>query len=222
MSRVTVTPTRDAIIGEPEVVEDIVGLPAWRRLKSAVSSLRTHQVKDGSIPDATMHGDCRAMIATIRADVRELASHFPHDADYLTALDADFARWAEGGFGEPDFLDSLVAFQPQRDRVDGMRHLVVFPMYTQNGSSDRRVEAVLIEVIWPEFIADLDANRVVIRVDGIEKSVLRVNHPAETMTHLMVMTGAGETNVEIDELIVRDLTQGLPTLRSIRSKQALT
>ena len=157
MSRVTVTPTRDAIIGEPEVVEDIVGLPAWRRLKSAVSSLRTHQVKDGSIPDATMHGDCRAMIATIRADIRELASHFPHDADYLTALDADFARWAEGGFGEPDFLDSLVAFQPQRDRVDGMRHLVVFPMYTQNGSSDRRVEAVLIEVIWPEFIADLEA-----------------------------------------------------------------
>ncbi len=157
MSRVTVTPTRDAIIGEPEVVEDIVSLPAWRRLKSAVSSLRAHQVKDGSIPDATMHGDCRALIATIRADIRDLAGHFPHDAEYLTALDADFARWAEGGFGEPDFLDSLVAFQPQVDRVDGMRHLVVFPMYTQNGSSDRRVEAVLIEVIWPEFIAELEA-----------------------------------------------------------------
>jgi hypothetical protein len=30
-------------------------------------------------------------------------------------------------------------------------------MYTQNGSSNRLVEAVLIEVIWPEFIAGLEA-----------------------------------------------------------------
>ena len=50
-----------------------------------------------------------------------------------------------------------VAFQPQQHRVDGLQHLVVFPMYTQNGSTDRHVEAVLIEVIWPEFIADLEA-----------------------------------------------------------------
>ncbi|MEO8094122.1 MAG: DUF6421 family protein, partial [Pseudolysinimonas sp.] len=34
----------------------------------------------------------------------------------------------------------------------GLQHLVLFPMYTQNGSTDRLVEAVLIEVIWPEFI----------------------------------------------------------------------
>ena len=57
----------------------------------------------------------------------------------------------------PDFLDSLLAFQPQQHRVNGLQHLVVFPMYTQNGSSSRLVEAVLIEVIWPEFIAGLEA-----------------------------------------------------------------
>ena len=56
----------------------------------------------------------------------------------------------------PDFLDSLQAFQPQQHRVNGLQHLVVFPMYTQNGSSNRLVEAVLIEVIWPEFIAGLE------------------------------------------------------------------
>ena len=56
----------------------------------------------------------------------------------------------------PDFLDSLVAFQPQRHRVDGIRHLVVFPMYTQNGSRSRFVEALIVEVIWPEFIARLE------------------------------------------------------------------
>ena len=69
----------------------------------------------------------------------------------------DFQRWAEGDFGVPDFLDSLVAFQPQRHRVDGIRHLVVFPMYTQNGSRNRFVEALIVEVIWPEFIAQLEA-----------------------------------------------------------------
>jgi hypothetical protein len=33
---------------------------------------------------------------------------------------------------------------------------VVFPMYTQNGSTDRHVEALIVEVIWPEFIARLE------------------------------------------------------------------
>ena len=60
----------------------------------------------------------------------------------------------------PDFLDSLVAFQPQQHRVDGIRHLVVFPMYTQNGSTDRHVEALLVEVIWPDFIAQLETEYV--------------------------------------------------------------
>ena len=49
-----------------------------------------------------------------------------------------------------------MAFQPQQHRVDGIRHLVVFPMYTQNGSSNRFVEALIVEVIWPEFIAELE------------------------------------------------------------------
>ena len=50
-----------------------------------------------------------------------------------------------------------MAFQPEQHRVDGLQHLVVFPMYTQNGSTDRQVEAVLVQVIWPEFIAELEA-----------------------------------------------------------------
>ncbi|KEP72518.1 hypothetical protein HR12_43965, partial [Microbacterium sp. SUBG005] len=81
---------------------------------------------------------------------------FPHDAAYLAASVADFRRWSAEGLGTPDFLDSLVAFQPQEHRVDGIRHLVVFPMYTQNGSSQRHVEAVLVEAIWPDFIARLE------------------------------------------------------------------
>ncbi|MEV9454972.1 DUF6421 family protein, partial [Klebsiella pneumoniae] len=88
--------------------------------------------------------------------IAALTPLFPHDDAYLRASVVDFERWRDGGFGVPDFLDSLVAFQPQEHRVDGIRHLAVFPMYTQNGSRERHVEAVLVEVIWPEFIARLE------------------------------------------------------------------
>jgi hypothetical protein len=154
------------IVGEPEVVEDPVSTSsttgvensdAWRRLKDAATAIQALQAQDGSVPDAAAHVDARAHVAGIVAGIRALAPAFPHDAEYLAASVRDFERWADEGFGIPDFLDSLQAFQPQQHRADGIRHLVVFPMYTQNGSSDRRVEAVLVEVIWPEFIARLEA-----------------------------------------------------------------
>jgi len=149
--------TSTAIIGEPEVLEDELRThAAWLSLKAAASELQTRQAQDGSVPDEANHGQSRADVETIRTSIGQLAAYFPHDADYLTALDGDFERWSDEGFGIPDFLDSLNAFQPQRDRRDGLRHLVVFPMYTQNGSTQRLVEAVLIEVIWPEFIDALE------------------------------------------------------------------
>ncbi|MGO2746562.1 DUF6421 family protein [Microbacterium sp.] len=145
---------------EPEVVEDAAmaeSSAAWRMLKDAAIAIRELQVKDGSIPSADVHTDARTHVAAIVAGIRALAPAFPHDAEYLAASVRDFERWEAEGFGVPDFLDSLVAFQPQQHRVDGIRHLVVFPMYTQNGSSDRLVEALIVEAIWPEFIAELEA-----------------------------------------------------------------
>ncbi|MET0812379.1 MAG: DUF6421 family protein [Microbacterium sp.] len=150
------------IVGEPEVVEDarasnVESTREWLRLKDAAIALRGVQIKDGSIPEASDHAGARDAVETIVASIRALAPWFPHDAEYLAASAHDFERWADGGFGIPDFYDSLVAFQPQQHRVDGMRHLVVFPMYTQNGSPDRFVEALIVETIWPEFIAQLEA-----------------------------------------------------------------
>jgi len=162
MSNATVT--QNAIVGEPEVVErraeqvghDRVEVDAaWLDLKAAASALQAFQVKDGSVPDEKVAA--RDLVATITSSIEALAPRFPHDAAYLTALVVDFERWSSEGFGVPDFLDSLNAFQPQLDRVDGLRHLVVFPMNTQNGSTSKLVEAVLIEVIWPEFIGELEA-----------------------------------------------------------------
>jgi hypothetical protein len=154
MSRVQQT-----VVGEPEVLEDgaTADSPAWLDLKAAASELRQFQSKDGSIEDAATHARAHELVTRIRAALPPFAAALPHDAEYLEALDVDFARWADEGFGVPDFLDSLQGFQPQRDRVNGLRHLVVFPMYTQNGSTDRLVEAVLIEVLWPDFVASLEA-----------------------------------------------------------------
>lgn len=90
--------------------------------------------------------------------MQSLAPSFPHDASYLQKLVADLRRWSEEGVGVPDFLDSLLQFQPQGQRQDGLLHLVVFPMYTQNGSTNRHLEAVLVQVMWPDFIAELEAS----------------------------------------------------------------
>lgn len=154
--------TRSAVVGEPEVLEYEARqvdaeTPEWLEIKAAAAELRSLQSHDGSIEDAAAHAEARALVERIRAALPYFVERLPHDEAYLTALAVDFERWASDGFGIPDFLDSLVAFQPQRDRVNGLRHLVVFPMYTQNGSSDRFVEAVLVEVIWPEFVAALEA-----------------------------------------------------------------
>ncbi len=178
------TATNSAIIGEPEVVEDIVNHPAWLALKNAAASIRPLQLQDGSIPDSKQHADARKSVDTITASIEQLAPSFPHDEAYLSALVTDFERWAADGFGVPDFLDSLLAFQPQQHRVNGLRHLVVFPMYTQNGSSDRLVEAVLIEVLWPEFVAELEAGDVLeraLRADPLSRFHRRVRHQSAVL-----------------------------------------
>lgn len=129
--------------------------PAWAQLKSAATALQELQAHDGSILDTAAAGP---LLDEVVEAIEALAPLFPHDAAYLDASIADFRRWREQGLGVPDFLDSLAAFHPQEHRIDGIRHLVVFPMYTQNGSSDRHVEALLVEAIWPEFIARLETD----------------------------------------------------------------
>lgn len=131
--------------------------PAWLRIKAAATALQPLQSKNGSIEDPAHHDAARGHVAELTEGIREIAPQFPHDAAYLAQAAVDFERWAAEGFGEPDFFDALAEFQPQQHRIDGLQHLVIFPMYTQNGSPDRKVEAVLVEVIWPEFIADLEA-----------------------------------------------------------------
>ncbi|GAB4099556.1 DUF6421 family protein [Sinomonas halotolerans] len=150
-----------AIVAETPVASDprlpVQEDPAWLALKAAAVALQALQQQDGSLAEGADASAAASHVGTLAAAIDALAPRFPHDADYLRLAAVDFRSWAAGGFGVPDFLDSLVAFQPQLNRVDGLEHLVVFPMYTQNGSSSRLVEAVLVQVIWPEFVAELEA-----------------------------------------------------------------
>lgn len=132
--------------------------PAWQRIKQAIAELQPLQNAKGLVEDTANHERAEELMREIASGVREMAPLFPHNAEYMEQNARDFERWIEVGVGtEPDFLDSLVLFQPQQHRIDGLTHLVVFPMLTQNGSRERKVEAVLAQVIWPEFIADLEA-----------------------------------------------------------------
>ncbi|MFE9096841.1 DUF6421 family protein [Streptomyces sp. NPDC007264] len=141
----------------------VVDHPAWPVLKDAVDQIRPWQAKDGSIDfhaeGAPDRAAAESAVRRVAEAVEELSPLLPHDAAYHEALVRDLHRWAEEGFGVPDFLDSLMAFQPAAIRRDGLQHLVVFPMYTQNGNPDRNLEAVVLRMVWPEWLAELEATR---------------------------------------------------------------
>jgi len=133
----------------------LVEHPAWADLVKAVETLRPLQAADGSVTgDGAAAAAC---IDRIAADLEQLAPLVPHQADYLAECASDFRAWRDSGLGVPDFLDSLQLFHPDEHRRDGIEHLVVFPMYTQNGNPDRNVEAVVVRTVWPEWIAELEA-----------------------------------------------------------------
>ena len=136
---------------------EIIDSQEWEVIKSACLTLRGHQVHDGSIPEKSVHKICSIAVAGISGALRELSNQIANEKEYLLACADDFDNWSNSGFTVPDFYNSLVAFHPEQSRINGTAHLVVFPMYTQNGSTDRLVEAVVLEVIWPDFVAELEA-----------------------------------------------------------------
>ncbi|MFB7369439.1 DUF6421 family protein [Streptomyces sp. NPDC056222] len=141
----------------------VIEHPAWPELKNAVEEIRPWQSKDGSIDFETEGAPSRALaesaVERIVTAVEQLSPLLPHDAAYHRALVADLRKWVERGFQVPDFLDSLLAFQPAADRQDGLQHLALFPMYTQNGNPDRNLEAVVLRMVWPEWLSELERTR---------------------------------------------------------------
>jgi len=137
--------------------QDLVQHSSWLQIKEACVTLQGFQASDGRIAGAKNHSRARNALNRLTEGIADLIPHFPHDEDYLEAVVADCRAWEAAGFDVPDFYESLSLFHPERTRVDGTAHLVVFPMYTQNGSTNRFFEAVLCETIWPDFVAGLES-----------------------------------------------------------------
>ena len=144
-----------------QTVSDSAGVSdrRWSELKAAIEELRLTQQPDGSI-DMTAHdaGHLMELVDTVVGAAQALKRHFRHQSDYIDALSHDLREWAAAGFGKPDFIRSTEAFHPERDRRDGIQHLVVFPMYKQNASRDTCFEALILRVPWPPFVAELESS----------------------------------------------------------------
>ncbi len=134
--------------------------PAWPRLRDAVEELRTYQSPDGSV-DLAAAGVEEArlgeLVGEMKGAVDALAPHFPHQAAYFEALAGDLDAWVASGYAKPDFLATTEAFRPEQERRDGIEHLVVFPMYKQNGSPDTCFEALIVRVPWPRWAVELES-----------------------------------------------------------------
>jgi hypothetical protein len=133
---------------------------SWSVLRDGVDRLRLRQRADGSV-DLDVHdgAELAGDVEQIADAVAGLAPHFPHQDAYLRTAVADLRAWAAAGYGKPDFGASLELFRPERDRQDGIEHLVLFPMFKQNGSRDRVFEALIVRVPWPRWLAELEATR---------------------------------------------------------------
>lgn len=127
---------------------------SWIDLATAIENLRPLQENDGSI-DATKHNleSAAKEVAAIIQSIAELTIHFLHQDAYLKQVQIDLRSWVSDGFQVPDFYDSLELFRPDLSRIDGIENFAVFSMYTQNGSPNTNLEAVITRTFWPEWLA---------------------------------------------------------------------
>ena len=130
--------------------------PAWARLRDETNALALLQAPDGSLAGDADADAARGHVEAMAAAIEELAPRFPHEADYLRAAVEDLRAW---DFGKPDFTRALEEFHPELARTNGIEHLVLFPMYKQNGSRDTCFEALIVRVPWPDWIAELERTR---------------------------------------------------------------
>lgn len=127
--------------------------PSWNRMREIVEELRPMQLKDGSIAELNQHSTARALVAELCEKISELQPLFPHQTDYINQVKIDLGRWVESDFAKPDFYESLELFRPDLNRKNGVLHLAIFSMYTQNGNPNRNLEVLVTNTFWPEWLA---------------------------------------------------------------------
>ena len=128
----------------------------WSSLKDATNALRLLQKADGSLTDEAMRAQATALVQQMQRAIQALQPHFLHEQNYLDAVCRDLQAWVDGGCAKPDFGQSLALFRPEKHRADNIENLVVFPLYTPNGSAETRFEALITRTPWPEWLRTLE------------------------------------------------------------------
>jgi len=151
---------RDGVDSGERAGFDVLASESWKGLVAACETLRPLQNKDGSIENIDEnHVTAQRQVDAIKRAIEDLSPHFQHQLDHLRQTVVDFDKWAASGFGVPDFYDSLMLFQPDQNRSNHTKNLVVFPMYTQNGNLNRNFEAVITNTFWPDWLAELEKTK---------------------------------------------------------------
>ncbi len=116
------------------------------------------QAKDGSI-DTTIHEAAEAieLVAHILDAVQELNPRCAHRHTYFAQLKIDLQKWVSAGLDIPDYFDSLELFRPDQQRKDGVEHLAICSIHTQNGYPNRNVEAMIIKTFSSEWLAQQES-----------------------------------------------------------------
>ena len=115
----------------------------WLALKDAVTRIRPLQSKDGSI-DAGTHdlAAARRLVDDITREIAALAPLLPARRRLPRGpRQATCGAGPTSGFGVPGLPRLAAGLPARRTARTASQHLVVFPMYTQNGNPDRNLEA---------------------------------------------------------------------------------
>jgi hypothetical protein len=121
----------------------------WALAKASTANLRAIQNADGSI-EPEHHEDARVIVEELISCLPALSQAAPATAEHITAAGRDLHKWAQDGFGTPDFRCALEALRPEQHRTDGTPLVTLLNMYTPNNSLDRRLELAAFRVVWPE------------------------------------------------------------------------
>ena len=155
-----------AVVGEPEVVEDgrargVEDTAAWLALKDAAIALQGIQAQDGSIPDAADHGDARVHVDDDRRVDPGTRALVPARRGVPRR---ERAATSNAGLTAASACPTSSTRSWRSSRSCTGRTASVISSCSRctrrTGRASRHVEALLVEVIWPEFIAQLETEYV--------------------------------------------------------------
>ncbi len=140
---------------EREGLQSAIFSSPWLDLKKVINRLRQLQGKEGAV-EINDHEEAGQLVNKSIELIETFKPLLSHQAEYFEKVQQDFQKWQSNQFVKPDFVAALAAFHPEKKRIDGIEHLVVFPMYTPNASMETRFEAIMMSSPWPDWLLSLE------------------------------------------------------------------